>query len=105
VPGSLALALVGVVALAGLEGAHVVGRDDLRTAMRVLLLVVIAAQLGLVVLALRRSSAGAMGLLLCAATALVASLAGGLGAGAAVLALAVLVLLAWSLRWFPSYEL
>jgi hypothetical protein len=49
-----------------------------------------------------------MVLLLSTATALLASLAGGFGAGRAVpaaLAAVELVLLGRSLRWFPTYQL
>jgi hypothetical protein len=107
-PATLVAAVVGAVGLAVAEGVYVAGRDELRPAMRVFLLVVVALQLPLAVLTLRRSSAGAMLLLLCSVTALVASLAGGLGPGRAAAAVAsavVLVLLARSLPWFPDYKL
>lgn len=107
-PASLLGAVVGMVGLAVAEAVHVVGRDELLPAMRAFLLVVVAGQVVAAGLALRRSSAAVMVLLLCATTALVASVAGGLGSAGAVAAavsLAVLALLARSLRWFPGYEL
>lgn len=107
-PASLVAAVVGMVGLAVAEAVHVLGRDDLLPAMRGFLLVVIGGQVVAAALALRRSSAAVMLLLLCATTALVASLAGGLGtagAAGAIASLLVLVLLARSLRWFPGYQL
>jgi len=107
-PATVIAAVLGAVGLAVAEGVHVAGRDELRPAMRVFLVVVVSLQLPVAVLTLRRSSTGAMLLLLCAVTALVASLAGGLGSARAVAAAAstlVLALLARSLRWFPGYEL
>jgi hypothetical protein len=102
-PATLVVAVVGVVALAVGEAAHVLTRDDLRVPLQVALVAVIAVQLLAGALALRRSSAAAMLLLLCGVTALVASLATGRVVGA-VVAGVVLVLLALSLRWFPTYE-
>ncbi len=107
-PAALVAAVVGMVGLAGYEVVHVAGRDDLLPAMRGFLLVVLALQVPVALLALRRSTAAAMLLLLCAVTALVASVAGGLGttrAYPAVAAAAVVALLGRSLRWFPTYEL
>lgn len=102
-PVALVVAMVLLVGLAVGEAVHVAGRDDLRTPVQVMLVFGIGLQLPFAVLALRRSSAAVMVLLLCAVTALGASLAGGDIVPAAV-ALAVLVLVAVSLRWYPTAE-
>ena len=102
-PVPLVIAMALVVGLAVAEAVHVAGRDDLRTAVRVMLVVGISLQLPCAVFALRRSSAAVMVLLLCAVTALLASVAGG-DVVPAVTALAVVVLVGVSLRWFPTVE-
>jgi hypothetical protein len=91
------------VVLAAGEVVYVATRDDLRVPLQVLLIAVIGLQVLAGAVALRRSSAAAMFLLLCAVTAVVASVATGRIVGA-VVAGAVLVLLGLSLRWFPTYE-
>jgi hypothetical protein len=102
-PVTLVAAAGGTVVLAAAEAVHVAGREDLRPALRAALVVGIALQVPFAWLALRRSPAAAMVLLLCAVTAVAASLAAGSVAGS-LLAAAVLVLLALSLRWFPTSE-
>ena len=102
-PATLVAAVAVVVALAVAEAVHVIGRDDLRPALRGFLLVVIAAQVPV------------------AAARAAAFVGGGDGPPAVrrsrhwsrrwrparwsgvVAAVVVLVLLARSLRWFPTY--
>ena len=102
-PATLVVAMVLVVALALAEAVHVAGRDDLRTPVRGMLVFGIGLQLPFAALALRRSSAAVRVLLLCAVTALGGSIAGG-HVLPAVAAFGVLVLVALSLRWFPTAE-
>lgn len=102
-PVALVGGVVAVVVLAGLEIVEVVGRDDRTVALRAALAAVVALQLPVAWLALRRSPAGAMALLLCGLTAVVAGLAGA-GLPIAALGVAVLGLVAASLRWFPPAE-
>jgi hypothetical protein len=102
-PLTLVIGMLLVVGLAVAEAVHVAGRDDLRTPVRVMLVFGIGLQLPFAALALRRSSAAVMVLLLCAVTALGASIAGG-HVVPAVAAFGVLVLVAVSLRWFPTAE-
>lgn len=107
-PASLLAAGAGALVLVAVEAVHVAGRDDLRPAMRGALVAVVVAQVALAGFALRRSSAAVMLLLLCTATAVVGSLAGGAGAGrlaVAGLGAAVSGLLLRSLRWFPGADL
>lgn len=103
-PAVLVAASAGVVALTAVEVAVVATRDDLLVPLRAVLVALLGLQVPLAVLALRRSAAATMVLLLCALSAAVASLAAGAVAGAAG-AVVVLVLLARSLRWFPAVEL
>lgn len=100
-PLALVVAAVGVVVLAAAEAVYVAGRDDLRPAMRVVLVAGIALQVPCAALALRRSPTAAMALLLCGITAVVAGLAGA-AIGLAVVGATVVVLVARSLRWFPE---
>ena len=102
-PATLVVAMVLLVALAVGEAVYVVGRDDLEPALQVVLVAGIALQLPCALFALRRSPVAVMLALLCALTALVAALAGG-DAVPAVAAVIVIVLVARSLRWFPSAE-
>lgn len=102
-PGTLVAAAVGAVALTVLEALAVAGRDDLRPAMRGVLVALVALQVAWAGLALRRSAPAAMVLLLCGLTAVVAGLAGA-GAALGLVGAAVVVLVARSLRWFPSVE-
>lgn len=99
----LVAAVVAVVLLAALEALEVAGRDDLRPAVRALLIGIVALQLPLAWLALRRSSAAAMVLLLCGVMAVLTGLAGG-GWAIAVAGMLVVVLVASSLRWFPTVD-
>ena len=102
-PLTLVAAAVLAVGLAVAEAVHVAGRDDLRPGLRGLLVAGIALQVPCAALVLRRSSTAAMVLLLCAVSAFVGAVAAGavLAAGGAV---ALLVLLSVSLRWFPTAE-
>ena len=102
-PLTLVAAMVLLVALAVGEAVHVTGRDDLRPAFRVVLVAGIALQLPCAAFALRRSPVAVMLALLCALSALVAALTGG-DVVPAVAAVVVIVLVARSLRWFPSAE-
>lgn len=102
-PGTLVAAAAGALALTVLEALAVAGRDDLRPAMRGVLVALVALQVPWAVLALRRSAPAAMVLLLCGLTAVVAGLAGA-GAALGLVGAAVVVLVARSLRWFPSVE-
>lgn len=102
-PATLVAAVAGVVALAAVETVQVAGRDDLRAPLRAVLVAGIALQVPCAALALRRSSAAVMVLLLCGVTALIASVAAG-ELLAALAAGAVLVLIGSSLRWFPTAE-
>jgi hypothetical protein len=102
-PVALVAAAAGVVVLAGLEALEVAGRDDLRPGMRAVLVAVVALQLPWAWLALRRSAAAAMVLLLCGVMALLAGLAGGAW-GVAAAGAAVVALVARSLRWFPPVD-
>lgn len=107
-PATLIAGVAGMGVLVGAEVAQVVGRDDLTVALRVALVVLLATQVVLAALALRRSAPAVMVLLLCAVTAFATALAGGLGDARVVLAavaVAVVALLGRSLRWFPGYEL
>ena len=110
-PGS-APTLVAVVvlttALPAAEVVHVVGRDELVAGLRGFLVLVIALQVPLAVATMRRSAGGALTLLACQVTTIVASLTGGFGdlrlalaAGAAL----VIGLVAASLKGFPSVTL
>ena len=102
-PATLVVAMALAVGLAVAEAVHVAGRDDLRPALRGALVFGIALQLPCAVFALLRSSAAVMVLLLCAVTAFLASVAGG-DVVPAVAAVAVVVLVGRSLRWFPTAE-
>ena len=102
-PATLAAAALLAVVLAVAEAVHVAGRDDLRTGLRVALVAGIALQVPCAVLLLRRSSTAAMVLLLCAVRVFVGAIASG-SLLAAVGAAVLLVLLALSLRWFPTAE-
>ena len=102
-PAALVVAMLLVVGLVATEVVHVAGRDELRPAVRGMLIFGIALQLPCVLFTLRRSSAAVMVLLLCAVTAFLASIAGG-DVVPALGAVAVVVLVARSLRWFPTAE-
>ena len=102
-PLTLVIGMVIVAVLAVAEAVHVAGRDDLRAALRVGLVIGVAFQIPCAALALRRSSTAVMVLLLCAITAFVAAVANG-AVLAAVGAVAVIVLVSLSLRWFPTAE-
>ena len=102
-PATLVVAMAVLVALAVGEAVFVIGREELEVALRAVLVIGISLQLPCAVLALRRSPAAVMLALLCALAALVAALAGG-DVVPAVAAVVVLVLVARSLRWFPSAE-
>lgn len=107
-PATLLAGMAGTVVLVTAEVAQVIGRDDLTVALRVALVGLLATQVVLAALALRRSAPAVMVLLLCAASAAATALAGGLGSARVVLAavaVAVVALLGRSLRWFPGYEL
>jgi hypothetical protein len=94
--------------LALAEIAYIAGRDELVPALRAVLVVVAASQLVLAWGLLKRSSGAVLGVYLFEATAFVAAIAGGDGAGRLVLAVgaaAVVVLLSMSLRAFPAPQL
>ena len=106
-PVTLVVAAGLCAVLAVVQVVFIAGRDELVPALRVFLALIAGSQLLLAWGLLRRSSGAALGVFLFEATALVAALAGGLGTGAARFllaagALAVIVLLALSLRAFPS---
>ena len=106
-PRTLVAAVVLVAVETTAELAYVVGRGDLRPALRALFVVLIAMKYGFAWLALRRSAGSVLALMMYEATAVLAAVAGSdlsPGARAALLinGVAVIGLLASSAHAFPA---